>query len=197
MKWKSLLALSFIVLAIESCNSEYTYKRKGYFAVPLPAKKYLLFDQPGYPYRFEYPVYGHVQKDSSFFGDAPENPWWLNIDFPSLHGKIYVSYKNVNRNNFDSLVRDGFRLAYSRHTEMATGIEDSVMRTEKGIEGIYFSLRGNTATANQFFLTDSVKHYLRGALYFDSSPNEDSLSTVNAFLRQDLLHLINTFEWKE
>jgi len=64
------------------------------------------------------------------------------------------------------------------------------------VNQIYFSLEGETATANQFFLTDSVKHFLRGALYFDATPNEDSLSIVNDFLKKDLQYLINTLKWK-
>jgi gliding motility-associated lipoprotein GldD len=79
---------------------------------------------------------------------------------------------------------------------MATQIVDSVMRTPSGAEGIYFSLGGNTATANQFFVTDSVRHFLRGALYFDATPNADSLGIVNDFLKNDLLHLINTLQWR-
>jgi gliding motility-associated lipoprotein GldD len=79
---------------------------------------------------------------------------------------------------------------------MATQIEDSVMQTNNGVEGIYFSLGGNTATANQFFVTDSVRHFLRGALYFDATPNADSLGIVNDFLKKDLLHLINTLQWR-
>jgi len=80
--------------------------------------------------------------------------------------------------------------------DVATGINDSVIRTPNGVEGIYFSLGGNTATANQFFLTDSVKHFLRGALYFNAAPNADSLGVVNDFLKKDLQHLINTLKWK-
>ena len=79
---------------------------------------------------------------------------------------------------------------------MATGIQDSLFTTRAGIKGIYFNLGGNTATANQFFVTDSTKNFLRGALYFDATPNADSLGVVNEFLKKDLLHLINTLQWR-
>lgn len=186
-------------LLLVACNSSYTYKKKGFFKIDFPEKKYQVFDQPGYPYSFEYPVYANVIKDSSFFGDATENPWWINIDVPQLNGRIYVSYKQVgkgSKNDFDSLVQDAFKMAYRKHTDISTGIDDSLMQTPNGVEGLYFSLRGNTATANQFFLTDSTKHFLRGALYFDAAPNEDSLRIVNEFLKKDMLHLINTLRWK-
>lgn len=190
-----LAFIAFITLLL-ACNSPYTYKKKGYFHIEFPEKKYVLFNEPGYPYSFEYPVYAKVIKDTSFFDEKPENDWWLNIDIPRFAGRIYLSYKEVKKNNFDSLVNDGFKMAYKKHTDISTGISDSLMRTPNNIEGIYFSLSGNTATANQFFLTDSVKHFLRGALYFDTAPNEDSLSIVNDFLKKDVIHLINTLKWR-
>jgi gliding motility-associated lipoprotein GldD len=180
-----------------ACNSEYSAgKKKGYFKIDFPEKKYQLFNQAGYPYTFEYPVYADIIKDTTFFNDKAGD-WWINIDIPKFAGRIHVSYKAINaQNQFDSLVRDGFKMAYKQHVDVSTGIIDSVMKTPNGTEGIYFSLGGNTATANQFFLTDSTKHFLRGALYFNAAPNADSLSIVNDFLKKDLQHLINTLQWK-
>lgn len=180
-----------------SCNSDYSAgKKKGYFHIDFPEKKYQPFDQPGYPYTFEYPVYAKVTKDSTFFDDKAGD-WWINIDVPQFAGRIYISYKSINADNkFDSLVRDGFKMAYKQHVDVSTGIEESQILTPNKVEGMYFSLGGNTATANQFFLTDSTKHFLRGALYFDAAPNSDSLGIVNEFLKKDLEHLINTLKWK-
>lgn len=192
-----LFVAAMVTLYLYSCNSDYTAgKKKGYFKISFPEKKYRVFDQPGYPYTFEYPVYATVSKDSTFFGDKAGD-WWINIDLPQFAGRIYVSYKTIGGpNNFDSLVRDGFKLAYKQHVDISTGIQDSLLLTPNGVEGIYFNLGGNTATANQFFLTDSTRHFLRGALYFDATPNADSLGIVNDFLKKDLQHLINTLRWR-
>lgn len=200
MKKMILIRLGWLVIGylfFVSCNSTYTAgKKKGYFKIYFPEKEYRVFDQPGYPYTFEYPVYANVIKDSTFFEDKAGD-WWINIDVPQFAGRIYISYKEIRgKNNFDSLVQDGFKMAYRKHVDISTGIEDSVMQTPNGVEGIYFSLGGNTATANQFFLTDSTQHFLRGALYFDAEPNSDSLGIVNDFLKADLYHLINTLKWK-
>lgn len=191
-----LLVMAYTACLL-SCNSDYTAgKKKGYFNISFPEKKYQLFDRPGYPYTFEYPAYATVSKDSTFFDDKAGD-WWVNIDVPQFAGRIYISYKSIGgSNNFDSLVRDGFKLAYKQHVDVSTGIIDSLMKTPNGVEGIYFNLGGNTATANQFFLTDSTKHFLRGALYFDATPNADSLGIVNDFLKKDLQHLINTLRWR-
>src|SRR5215207_7163170 len=89
-----------ILIGLFSCNSNYTYKKKGYFKVDLPKKEYRIFDQPGYPYVFEYPIYATVTKDSTFFGETTENPWWLNIDVPQLGGRIYISYKAIGTGKY-------------------------------------------------------------------------------------------------
>jgi gliding motility-associated lipoprotein GldD len=188
---------SLFLFVLISCNSDYTVgKKRGYFKINFPEKKYQQFDQPGYPYSFEYPVYSSIVKDTTFFEAAPENPWWINIDFPQFAARVHMSYKTIGKNNFDSLVNDAFKLSYKQHTYKASAIEDSAITTPNSIHGMYFTLAGNTATANQFFLTDSVKHFLRGALYFAATPNEDSIGIVNDFLKKDLLHLISTLKWK-
>jgi gliding motility-associated lipoprotein GldD len=182
-------------MATYSCNSVFTQKPKGYFKIDFPEKKYQVFDKPGYPYTFEYPVYANVVKDSSFFGNATENPWWINIEFPQFAGRIYVSYKEIGVNKFDKLVNDAYTIT-NKNMVKAGSLDDSLIATPNGVHGIFFKLSGDVATANQFFLTDSTKHFLRGALYYDVAPKEDSLSIVNKFLVQDMRHLINTFKWK-
>jgi len=189
----SSLILSGLLLI--SCNSPFTPKPTGYFRIPFPEKKYQLFEQAGYPYTFEYPVYATVTKDSMFFGESAENPWWINVNFPQFNGRIYVSYKDIGPNKFDTLVKHAFTLT-GKHSARAYSIDDSLIRTPNKVNGVFFTVGGDVATANQFFLTDSSRHFLRGALYFDAAPNADSLGIVNRFLIEDVKHLINSFKWK-
>jgi gliding motility-associated lipoprotein GldD len=181
--------------SVSSCNSSYTPKPTGYYRISFPEKKYRLFNKEGYPYSFEYPAYAEVVKDSTFFGDATENPYWINIDFPQFHGRIYVSYKEIGKNVFDTLVKQSFELT-GKHTSRAYSIEDTLLSTPNGVHGVFFTVGGDVATAHQFFLTDTSWNFLRGALYFDATPNADSLGIVNAFLLEDMKHLINTFKWQ-
>lgn len=179
-----------------SCNSDYVQKPRGYFRIDLPEKKYREFNEPGYPYSFEYPVYGNIVRDSLFFESTPENPYWINIDFPRFMGRVHISYKDVRKHKFDSLVNDAYTLSYKQHTYRASAIQPEPFTTPLGVEGVYFTLKGNAATSHQFFATDTVRHFLRGALYFAVTPNEDSLAPVNRFLSEDLKHMINTLKWK-
>src|SRR5690606_10346408 len=116
------------VLLAFACNSPYTPKRKGYFRIDFPKHEYQAFDRAGFPYTFEYPVYANVIQDTTFFEDRPENPYWINIDFPQFHGRIYISYKEVGKNDLNKLVNDAYNMTY-KHTSKATGIDDSLMRT--------------------------------------------------------------------
>lgn len=189
-----LLFLLVILAGMLSCNSDYTIRQRGYFKIDLPEHKYQSFNMEGYPYTFEYPVYANVIRDTTFFEDVPENPYWINLDFPGLNGRIYISYKDMKTNDFDKLVADAFKLTY-KHTTKATAITDSLMRTREGLTGVFFRVGGNAATARQFFLTDTTTHFIRGALYFDATPNADSLGVVNDFLEEDMNHLINTLKF--
>jgi len=215
---RTIISIPFLytlfAIAAASCNSNYTSKPRGFFKIDFPAHSYQVFDKPGFPYRFEYPVYGKIVQDSTFFDEQPENPYWLNIEFPQFQGKIYVSYieiggksrfkirdakgnyiDSIGTNTFDNLIKSSYALTY-KHSYKASSIEDSLFTTPNKVDGIYFKIGGNAATANQFLVTDSVKHFLRGALYFDATPNADSLGIVNRFLQQDMKHLINSLTWK-
>ena len=221
MRTISLKAISITVTAMIvtacmlSCNNTYVPKPRGYYKIEFPPHRYQVFDKPGFPYRFEYPLYASIVQDSSFFEDQPENPYWINIDFPRFGGKIYISYiqiggksrfkvrnakgqyiDSIGVNTFDRLLGSSYSLTY-KHTAKASSIEDSSFTTPLGARGIYFKIGGNAATANQFLVTDSVRHFLRGALYFDATPNEDSLGIVNRFLQEDMKHMINTLTWKD
>lgn len=190
-----LLAMVSVSCTLIACNSTFVPKPRGYFTIDFPKHQYQSFDQLGYPYKFEYPTYAQVIKDTTFFESSPENPWWINIDFPRFGGRIYISYKDLVKNDFSKMVNDAFKLTY-KHTTKASYIKDSLISTPKGVHGVFFSVGGNAATGKQFFLSDTSKHFLRGALYFDTTPQADSLNIVYDFLQKDLQHLINTFEWK-
>jgi gliding motility-associated lipoprotein GldD len=203
-----------LLLFSVACNSTYTSKKKGYFHIPLPEHNYQPFDNPSFPYAFEYPVYARLMKDSTYFEDNPENEYWINVEFPDYKARLFLSYKQVGGkalfknkqpdgtyrdsigiNRFDRMVNDAFNLT-NKNDIVASSIEDSLMQTPLGLHGIFFNVGGNAATAHQFFLTDTSRHFLRGALYFEATPNADSIRPVQNFIRQDVFHLINTFRWK-
>ncbi len=203
-----------INVLLTACNSTYTSKKSGYFAIDLPAKKYVLLNDPNLPYSFEYPAYANIVKDSTYFDSNPENEYWRNIDFGTLNAKIFLSYKaiggkalykvktatgvykdSIGINAYDKMVNDAFNLT-NKNEDIATFKKDSLFTTSNAISGILFKLGGDAATQRQFFMTDTTKNFLRGALYFYAAPNDDSLKPVVNFIQADIDRLISTFKWK-
>ncbi len=215
-KERSLAIIIFIVsVFLAACNSTYTSKKKGYFKIDLPEHRYVSFDKPDFPFSFDYPAYATIIRDSTYFDSSPENPYWVNVDFPNLNARIFISYKIIGgkavykvkqpdgtykdssaNNEFDKMVNDAFNLT-NKNEAVATSIKDSLFHTANAVTGVYFRVGGNAATARQFFVSDTTKNFLRGALYFDATPNVDSLKPVLDFLQVDMDHLISSFRWKD
>lgn len=193
---KSILITSFLALFITSCDEEnYTPKQRGYYKIDFPQREYRTFNQPTYPYTFDYPVYADIVKDTMFFDQKTENPWWINIDFKGLGGKVYLSYKEINNKNMlNKMIEDSYQMSYF-HTKKADYINEPEFHTANNVNGLFYEVGGNAASAFQFFATDSVKHFMRGALYFDVTPNADSLKPVNEFLIEDIRHIVNSLKW--
>jgi gliding motility-associated lipoprotein GldD len=188
-----LVIAVFCLGVLSSCEDDepvYSPKPRGYFRISFPEKKYRLYDSIC-PYSFEIPVYSRIEQDRHKGAD----PCWLNLEFPQFRATLHLSYKAVN-NNIAGYLEDSHVFA-NRHQVKATGLDEiAVLRDKAKVYGLVFDIAGNTASSLQFYLTDSTHHFLRGALYFNSAPNIDSLKIVVDFLKKDLLHLINTTRWK-
>jgi gliding motility-associated lipoprotein GldD len=192
-----ILTISVLLIASYGCREVNVPKPRGHFRIDLPARKYVLFNEPAekhtnLPLSFEYPAYGRL----SFQGEHGMNPGWFNIEFPAYKAKIYLTYKDV-RGDLDSLLDQSYDLNVKYHVSKADAIkEQEIISRENKVYGILYDLKGNTASAVEFYVTDSLSHYLRGSLYFSSEPNADSLAPVIDFFREDIMHLIETLKWK-
>jgi gliding motility-associated lipoprotein GldD len=187
----SLTILAILLFSLNSCQDDYSPKPRGYFRIDFPEKQYVSFDTT-YPYTFEYPAYARVIPD-----DRPSSePYWVNIDFPQFQGRIHISYKPVHE-NLPQYLEDA-RTFVVKHIPKADAIEDSLIyRPEDRVYGLVYYIDGMQAASScQFFVTDSTSKFLRGALYFNVSPNNDSLAPVISFIRDDIRHMLKTFRWK-
>ncbi len=186
---KKILVLGFLLVLLYSCNRDRANipKPTGYFRLNLPEKEYKTYENEC-PFIFEMPVYSFIIKEKEEF-------CWMDIYFPSLKATIYLTYKPVN-NNFAVHLEDSREFVY-KHTVKADAImETKFVNDSISVYGILYELKGNTASPVQFFLTDSANHFFRGSLYFNMPPNKDSLAPVIDFIRDDIIYLIESFEWK-
>ena len=185
-----LFILLVVLDILSGCQSAPIPKPRGYFRIEFPEKQYRAFDST-FPYRFNYPVYGKIVIDNQTGAEK----YWINIEFPKYKAKIHISYKSVN-GNINNLIEDVRTLAY-KHTIKADAINEKLfINPEKKVYGTLYDIKGNAASSYQFFVTDSVKHFLRGALYFSAHPNKDSLAPAIDFFGKDMTYLIESLEWK-
>lgn len=188
MRHKASIFLLILILC--SCDRSYTPKPAGYIKVHYPEKSYQRYEKDG-PYSFEYPVYSYVFENKR----KNSEPYWYDIFFPEYNSTIYLSYKTVD-NNVSTYIEDSRTLVY-KHTSRSDGIDElPFIDTMNSKYGILYDLKGNVASSVQFFVTDSTQHFVRGSLYFNTSPNRDSLNPIIDYLRVDIEHLIESIEWK-
>lgn len=186
-----------IGLALPGCDTSYTPKPRGYFKIVLPERGFSHFDNSTCPFVFNYPSYGVINRDTVFLDTVPDNPCWFNITFPTLNGNLYLSYKEINDvATLQQLTEDAHKLTF-KHTIKADFIEESVLETPNRVYGIYYEVGGNAASAVQFYVTDSTRHFIRGSLYFYNTPNADSIAPVVNFIKPDIIEMIRTLQWKE
>jgi len=186
-----------ITLAVSSCGSDDDIpvpKPMAYFRIDLPEKKYSTFSD-ACPFEFEYPSnYALVLADS----DNNTEPCWKNIVYPKFRAELNLSYKQIDAGHkLEKYLDDSWTLA-TRHEVKASGMpETPVTRDSAKVYGLMFEIQGNAASNLQFYVTDSTRHFLRGALYFFARPNYDSLAPVIDFLKKDVERMITTMKWKE
>lgn len=191
------LLLVFYSLFLSSCHGDYSPKPKAYPRVIFPEQKYDLYNPVNCPFKFEKPVYALVQRDSTYMNrELSADLCWLNVYLNPLNGVINLTYKDIeNPKQLEQLIEDAHKLAF-KHTKKANYIDEVRIENPHGAGGILYDLGGDAASNVQFFLTDSNKHFVRGALYFYNQPNADSMEPVLNFVKTDIEHLLKTFEWK-
>jgi len=182
------ICISFL---LTGCGKSSIPRPYGYFRVDLPKHAYRTIDTLGLPYRFDLP------KNAILISRAtPSEKYWVDIYYPKLNASIYCSFKPVKGNLID-LLEETRKIVY-KHSVRADGIGEKVFEhPEKNVHGILYDLAGNTASSVQFVLTDSTQHFFRGALYFNNVPNKDSIAPMSNYIREDVVRIMESFEWKK
>lgn len=183
---------SFIlpIMLLFGCEEVFTPKPLGYHRIDFPVKEYVIYDG-NCPFQFEYPYRSYLDTNLK---NKPK--CWINLHYPQYRATVHFTYNSISRNELKNYIEDSRKLAM-KHLVKADHIEEEYIQNKKNdVYGIYYDFGGSTATNFQFFVTDSNKHFLRGAMYFNLPPNPDSLEPVANFIKEDVKHLLNSFEWK-
>jgi gliding motility-associated lipoprotein GldD len=183
-----IVALAFLAV---SCERTYVPKPIGYNRLDLPEPAYHGMPDT-LPYWFEYSKHAKILKDTSFIND----PEWIEVYYPLMKATVHITYKPVN-NNLELLkeyVDDSYRLT-SKHQIKAYAIDEVLVSTPSGKTAVIEEIEGEVPSQFQFTVTDSTRHFLRGALYFNTKVQNDSLAPAIEYVKKDIMHMINTLEW--
>jgi gliding motility-associated lipoprotein GldD len=187
-----VLCLLAVACRQNKTDDDFMPKPKGYNRIDLPVATYQALKET-HPYTFEYSKYAVIKPDTVPWAE----PHWIYVYYPDFKAVVQLTYKSLggDKQKLARLIDDAHRLA-AKHNIKAYSIQEMVMKTKTGKTASLIELQGEVPTYLQFYVTDSTQHYLRGALYFNSSTQSDSLSPVIDYLKKDVVKMLNTLKWQ-
>lgn len=213
-----------LCLLLVACHSnDYTPKPTAYLRIDLPEHHYWLVDtlprevegQPlssiTLPFLFEANECSELtlkkpRQVVTFKGDGSVRPdrlkydeVWLDLGYPQWDGVVFLTYRRLPApDSLRAQVDESIRLL-EQHYMFTSGIEEQGYEDpEHKVYGTVYYLKGaKVASTCQFWMTDSTRHFLRGALFLNTTPNNDSLAPVIDYMQADIEHLIETLRWRE
>lgn len=180
-----------LILFLSACDREYLPKPLGYNRLELPDPAYKMLPD-SLPYRFEYSKHAKLLPDTSAISER----YWIEIYYPLMKSNIHITYKALN--NDERLLKEFLDDAYTltaKHQIKAYAINEVITVTPSGKTAVIAELEGEVPSQFQFTVTDSSRNFLRGALYFNTKVQNDSLAPAIEYMKRDMMHLINTLVW--
>jgi gliding motility-associated lipoprotein GldD len=188
-----LLSVGCCLLILGACQREYLPKPIGYNRLILPEATYRSLPDT-LPYTFEYSAHAQLLADTSGIRER----YWIEIYYPQLQSNIHITYKAIKNNEqlLKEFMNDAYTLA-AKHQIKAYAIDEAITKTPSGKTAVVVELQGEVPSQMQFTITDSTRNFLRGALYFNTKVQNDSLKPAIEYMKKDIMHLINTFDWRD
>ena len=186
MRFPAFIISAFATLLLASCGGDALPKPKSELSLSYPKPLYT-FTTSDCDYNFDLNSLGNLRyKDNCS----------AIIDYPTLNGSVFLTYRPVN-NNINALLNDAQKLTYE-HVRKADGIiEEKYVNQEQGAYGMFYDIKGDAASQSQFYITDSTTHFLTGSIYFNTKPNYDSIYPAAMYLKNDIRHLMESITWKK
>jgi gliding motility-associated lipoprotein GldD len=187
------LVLVAVVGFATSCEKNYLPKPRGYNRLDLPSPAYKPLPD-SLPYEFEYSVHARLLDDTSAINER----YWIELYYPTMKANVHITYKTIrnNKKTLKEFLDDAYTLT-SKHQIKAYAINEVITTTPNGTTAVIAELEGEVPSQFQFTITDSSKNFLRGALYFNTKVQNDSLAPAIDYMKKDIMHMINTFSWKK
>ncbi len=189
MSVRTKFTLIVVCLILLACGKKPTPKSYEYYRIDLPPHEYNTADSLP-DMRFD------ISKSATLTKSNSDNIKGYNIEYPKLNGKIHLTYLPLSIDSFVRITEDCRKLAYKHTIKANSIIENYYLNDTTKVYGVLFNITGDAASSVQFFITDSTRNFLRGALYFNNLPNYDSIMPVSDYIKDDIVQIIETMHWK-
>lgn len=186
-----IICLLFLVLMSGCAKKQVaTPKPKGYFRIEMPRHNYRPFDTSALPFTFSYADIAQCEFHNQ------DTVQWLLVKYPRQKARIELSYQRILGNAEALILQD--KQFVEMHFVKADNVENSdIFDSVSNMYGIFTDIEGrDVACPLHFWVSDMKRNYVRGTLYFEFAPNNDSVQPVIDYIREDALKMIETFEWK-
>lgn len=189
--FRTLLIWPVMLVFSAACEPDYLPKPVGYNRLELPPHAYRSLPDT-LPYTFEYSTHAQLLTDTSVIHER----FWIEIYYPHIKSDIHITYKALNGNKqlLREFLDDAYKLT-AKHQIKAYAINEAVTTTPSGMTAVISEIQGEVPSQLQFTVTDSTMNFLRGALYFNTKVQNDSLAPAIEYMKRDMMHIINTLEW--
>ena len=186
------IGIALLISGAFSCaGSDATPKPRGFYRIELPPAHYMGLSLDDLPCSFNVSQLVTVE-----LPPAETSGNWLNLTYPALNAKLYCSYHPITPADLITLENE-CRALVSKNVQKADAITEQLFENpEMQVYGLLFRIEGETVSPVQFLLTDSATRFFRGALYYECKPNVDSLAPVTQYLNENVIELIQSFQWK-
>ncbi len=178
-----ILVLFGVLLCIQSCKEDALPKPKAMLRLEYPQVQTNRANADRF--NFEYNAIAKVKK---------EKDGSLTIDYPSLKGAVFITYKEVD-GNLEKLLSDAQKLSYEHVVKADNILEQPFVNDEDGVYGMFYEVKGDAASQAQFYATDSIQNFVTGSLYFYAKPNYDSIYPAAVYLQRDIRRIMETLRW--
>lgn len=174
-----------IPLALIGCNGETTPKPSAELRLEYEEADFVRFENDC-PYSFD------INDDAVIKGKGNCN---FTIDYPKMKATIFLSYKDVN-GNIKALLQDAQKLTYEHVIKADDILEQPFLNRDHKVYGMFYQVEGNAATNAQFYVTDSISHFVTGSVYFYAKPNFDSIMPAADYIKNDMRMIMESMKWK-
>lgn len=185
----------FLIGLCFSCGEDYVPKPKANLRLEYPEAKYVNANME-LPFTFEINLLATDVESKKV--KASTSSYAVNLEYPTLKGTIFLTYKAIgkDKNNLRKFLTDAQNFT-QKHTIKADEIPVTPYENSaRKVYGFFAEVKGDVASPAQFYITDSVNHFLTGSLYFYAKPNYDSILPAAHYLQKDIKHIMETIQWK-